>query len=80
MEIECVVGSLEKKSLNIPQSGGKMSKTCSWDHRLQRQNLLWHLNGFPDGSDIGSTVVVHSHIQHIVLATEETMVTPASQP
>ena len=37
----------------------------------------WHLNGFPDGSNIGSTVVVvvDSHIQRIVLATEETTVT-----
>ena len=38
----------------------------------------WHVNGFPDGSNIGSTVVVvvvHSHIQRIVLATEETTVT-----
>ena len=28
---------------------------------------LWHLNGFPDGSEIGSTVFIHvvSHIQHM---------------
>ena len=29
-----------------------------WDHRLQIQNKTssWHLIGFPDGSNIGSTV------------------------
>ena len=42
-----------------------------------QKNSSWHLNGFPDGinSNIGSTVVVDSHIQRIVLATEETTVT-----
>ena len=28
--------------------------------RLRRQNLLWHFNGFPDGSNIGSTVYITS--------------------
>ena len=40
---------------NIPHRG-KNVKTLRWDQRLQRQNLSWHLNGFPDGSNIGSTV------------------------
>ena len=38
----------------------------------------WHPNRFPDADNIGSTVdvvVVDSHIQRIVLATEETTVT-----
>ena len=38
----------------------------------------WHLKRFPNGSKLGSTVVVvvvDSHIQRIALATEETTVT-----
>ena len=42
--------------LSIPQSGGKNVITFEWDHRLQRQNFLWHIIGVPDGSRIESTV------------------------
>ena len=47
-----------KKNLNAsrlsehPPVRGKNVKTFRWDYRLQIQ----HLNGFPDGSNIGSTV------------------------
>ena len=30
-----------------PPVRGENVKTFRWDHRLQIQNLLWHLNGFP---------------------------------
>ena len=62
----------------IPHSGGKMSKRL--DEIISRKKIKtssWHLIGFPDGSNAGSTVVaavVDSHIQRIVLATEETTV------
>ena len=35
----------------------------------------WHLSRFPDADNIGSIVDVDSHIQRIVLTTEETTVT-----
>ena len=41
---------------NIPHRGKNVKTLSRWDQRLQRQNLSWHLNGFPDGSNIGSTV------------------------
>ena len=51
-----------KKNVNAsrpsehPSIRGENVKTFGWDHRLQVQNILWHLNGLPDGSNIGSTV------------------------
>ena len=36
--------------LSIPQSGGK--NVNSWKYKTSS----WHLNGFPDGNNIGSTV------------------------
>ena len=47
----------EEDLLSIPQSGGEMSKRfvggiigCKY------KTSSWHLNKFPDGSNIGSTV------------------------
>ena len=36
--------------------GEKMSKRSGGIKRLQIQNLLWHLNRFPDADNSGSTV------------------------
>ena len=53
-----------KKNLNAcrpsenPRVKGKNAKTLRWDHRLQSQISLWHLNGFPYGSNNGPTVYV----------------------
>ena len=51
-----------KKNLNAsrpsehPQSGGKCQNVLR-DHRLQIYKISsWHLNGFPEGSNSGSTV------------------------
>ena len=35
-----------------PPVRGENAKTFRWDHRLQTQTSSWHLNGFPDGSNI----------------------------
>ena len=68
--------------LRITQSGGKMSKRLGDIIGCKYKTSSWHLNGFPYGSNTGSVVVVvvvvvvvDSHIQRIVLATEETTVT-----
>ena len=43
--------------LSIPQSGGEMSKRLGGIIVGRKDRISsWHLNGFPDGSDIGSTV------------------------
>ena len=42
--------------LRIPQSEGKMSKRLSGIIGCRDQTSSCHLNGFPDGSNIGSTV------------------------
>ena len=42
--------------LNIPQSGGKMSKRLGGIIGCKYKASSWHLNGFPDGSNIRSTV------------------------
>ena len=39
-----------------PPVRGENVKTFRWDHRLQIQTSSYHLNGFPDGSNIGSAV------------------------
>ena len=41
--------------LSIPQLGGGNVKTFRLDQRLQYKTFSWHLNGFPDGNNIGST-------------------------
>ena len=42
--------------LSIPQSGGKMSKRLGGIIGCNYKTSSWLLNGFPDGSDIGSTI------------------------
>ena len=42
--------------LNILQSGGEMSKRLGGIIGCKYQTSSWHLNGLPDGSNIGSTV------------------------
>ena len=42
--------------LSIPQSGGKMSKRLGGIIGCKYKTSSWHLNGFPAGSNIGSTV------------------------
>ena len=42
--------------LSIPQSGGKMSKRLGDIIGCKYKTSSWHLNGFPDDSNIGSTV------------------------
>ena len=56
----------ERILLSIPQSGKKKKKvkTFRWDHMLQIQTSSWHLNRFPDGSKIGSTVVKYRGEAH----------------
>ena len=39
-----------RRSEHPPVRRGGNVKTFRWDQRLQTQNLLWHLNGFPDGN------------------------------
>ena len=62
-----------KKNLNAPRpsehplpssEGGKKVKTFRSDHRLQRQISSWHLNGFPDGSNIGRTDLRTAYLVH----------------
>ena len=56
VKYHCLKKKLEASRLSEhPPVRGENVKMFRWDHRLQIQNLLWHLNGFPDGSDIGST-------------------------
>ena len=56
-------GAPLKKNLNAsrpsehPPVRGKNVKTFRWDHRLQKENLFMAINGFPDVSNIGSTVI-----------------------
>ena len=41
--------------------GKKNVRTFRWDHRIgckDKKNSSWHLNGFSDGSNIGSTVII----------------------
>ena len=42
--------------LSIPQSGGKMSKRLGGIIGCKHKASSWNLNGFPYGSNIGSTV------------------------
>ena len=42
--------------LSIPQSEGKMSKRLGGIIGCKDKASSWHLNGFSDGSNIGSTV------------------------
>ena len=42
--------------LSIPPSAGKMSKRLGGIIGYKDKNLSWHLNGFPDDRNIGSTV------------------------
>ena len=42
--------------ISIPQSGGKISKRLGGIIGYKDQTSSWHLNGFPDGSNIGPTV------------------------
>ena len=66
-----------KKNLNAsrpsehPTVKGKNVKTFRWNHRLQRQNLVIpvDLNGFPDGSNIGSTVYYAGEKPTVLLYT-----------
>ena len=58
---ECMRVSL-KKNLNAsrpseyPSVRGGKCQNVRLDHRLQTQNLLWHINEFPDVSNTESTV------------------------
>ena len=47
---------IELDLLGIPQSGKKMSKRLGGIIGCKNKTSSWHLNGFPDGSNIGSTV------------------------
>ena len=49
-----VTMGLRSDELSIPQSGGKMSKHLGGIIG-SKYKTSWHLNGFPDGSNIGST-------------------------
>ena len=42
--------------MSIPQSGGKISKRLGGIIGCKYKTSSWHLKGFPDGSNIGSTV------------------------
>ena len=42
--------------LSIPQSGEKMSKRLGGIKGCKYKTSSWHLNGFPYGNRIGSTV------------------------
>ena len=42
--------------LSIPQSGEKMSKRLGGITGCKYKTSSWHLNGFPEGNKIGSTV------------------------
>ena len=44
--------------LSIPQSGGKMSKRLGEIVGCKYKTSPWHLNEFPDGSNIGATVQI----------------------
>ena len=35
---------------------GTRLNTMEWPQRLQYKTSSWHINGFPNGSNIGSTV------------------------
>ena len=57
-----------KKNHNAPRSsehppvrGGEMTKRLGWIKGCKYKTSSWHLNGFPDGNNIGSTVLVHSY-------------------
>ena len=52
-----------KKNQNAPRPserppvrGGNMSKRLGWIKVCKYKTSSWHLNGFPDGNNIGSTV------------------------
>ena len=73
---------LFKKKQNAPRPSGhppvrgENVRTFRWDLRLQRQkkNSSWHLNGFLDGSNIGSTVLcrgeAHRYTVHLLIAMQ----------
>ena len=42
--------------LSIPQLGGGMSKRLGGIKGCKYKTSSWHLNGFPDGNNIGSAV------------------------
>ena len=42
--------------LSIPQSGGKMSKRLGGIIGCKYKTSSWHLDGFPYGCNLGSTV------------------------
>ena len=42
--------------LSIPQSEREMSKRLGGVIGCKYKTSSWHLNGFPDGSNIGSTL------------------------
>ena len=48
--------SMHLDLLSIPQSGGKISKRLGGINGCKYKTSSWHLNGFPDGSNIRSTV------------------------
>ena len=53
--------------------GGEMSKRLGGIKGCKYKTSSWHLNRFPDGNNIGSTVVVVvSHIQRIGCQPEKT--------
>ena len=56
-EVSLFTGNLNaSRHSEHPPVREKNVKTFKWNHGLQIQNLSRYLNGFPDGSNIGSTV------------------------
>ena len=45
-----------RPSEHPPVRGIFFFKTFRWDQGCKYKTSSWHLNGFPDGSNIGSTV------------------------
>ena len=46
----------EEDLLSIPQSGGKMSKRLGGIVGCKYETSSWHLDEFPDGSNIEATI------------------------
>ena len=53
-----------RPSEHPPQSGGKISKRLGGIIGCKYKTSSWHLKGFPDGSNIGSTVYTAQSINY----------------
>ena len=62
--------------LSIPQSGGKISKCLGGIIGCKYKTSSWHLNGFPDGRNIGATV--YAYPRPAFLATKRANHAPIS--